>query len=195
MRFRRSPIVLHPMLDRLRGYERVGRTLGRYRWAGCNENRERHRDRREYASHVDLVEQFRKHGGTVEIEGRAPGDGPCLARCAPRPGDFVALTRTLFGFALDQSKKGAGSPRRLSIYSRSADGDRRPLNSSSNVRLLAGARRILAGTFLEHIVGLVGLELDRLVLDDSDVLATGLPLGFVLAARDVHGHLDLDFRM
>ena len=49
--------------------------------------------------------------------------------------------------------------------------------------------------FLEHGVGIERLELGRLVLDHRDVLAAGLAIGLVLAAGDVHRHLDHDFRM
>ena len=53
-----------------------------------------------------------------------------------------------------------------------------------------------ACAFLEHLVGIEGLELDLLVLHDGDVLAALLALGLVLGARhvehDLHGHLGVE---
>ena len=49
--------------------------------------------------------------------------------------------------------------------------------------------------FLEHGVGIEGLELELLVLDDRDVFAAGLLVGFVLRAGDVDRHRDDDLGM
>src|SRR5436190_4276141 len=130
-------------------------------------------------------------------KGTAPSAEADLGRSETRIA-FCAMRRNLSDSAGAPSSRQGGSsplctrPREFAWPARI--GCPRRLSASG---ALAFARRLALRrgcAFLEHL-GVEGLELELLLLDDGHVLATRLAGGLVLGTGDVERHLDDDLRV